>query len=467
MATTAIWKVEGWLGKILIYAENPEKTDNPAYYQYDDLSEEDKQGLSDVIDYAMREESTTSSKERFVSGVNCSPSTARDEMIAVKKRYGKNEGIVAFHGYQSFAQDEVTPEIAHEIGVKLANELWGDRFQVIVATHLDKQNHLHNHFVLNSVSYIDGYRYNDCRATYKLMRDTSDRLCKEYQLSVIENPIGNKSKHYAEWKAENEGTLTWRGIIKNDLDEAIATSVTDKQFFFKLREKGYYIKQGKDITVRPQGKQRGLKIARNFGDNYTYDAICRRILENPLITQNQKNEIKKTIPVLRLRGNLSKQRRIGGLRGRYLYYCFKLGILPKDKPISTARLHFLLKEDIRRMNELSQEAKLLCVNKIDTTEQLFSYQSKKKDEMQQHIQTRKHLRYRLRRKTLSDEDKQYLKYEISNLTKQIESLRKEVVLCDDIAERSQVIKEKLEVIRQDENKNRKVEKVNEHKRRCG
>lgn len=467
MATTAIWKVEGWLGKILIYAENPEKTDNPAYYQYDDLSEEDKQGLSDVIDYAMREKATTSSKERFVSGVNCSPNTARDEMIAVKKRYGKNEGIVAFHGYQSFAQDEVTPEIAHEIGVKLANELWGDRFQVIVATHLDKKNHLHNHFVLNSVSYIDGYRYNDCKATYKLMRDTSDRLCKEYQLSVIENPIGNKSKHYAEWKAENDGALTWKGIIKNDLDEAIATSVTDKQFFFKLREKGYYIKQGKDITVRPQGKQRGMKIARNFGDNYTYDAICRRILANPLITQNHKNEIKTTIPVLRLRGNLSKQRRIGGLRGRYLYYCFKLGILPKDKPISTARLHFLLKEDIRRMNELSQEAKLLCVNKIDTTEQLFSYQSKKKEEMQQHIQTRKHLRYRLRRKTLSDEEKQCLKYEISNLTKQIESLRKEVILCDDIAERSQVIKEKLEVIRQDESKNRKEEKVNEHKRRCG
>lgn len=237
MATTAIWKVQGWLGKILIYAENPEKTDNPAYYQYDDLSEEDKQGLSDVIDYAMREEATTSSKERFVSGVNCSPNTARDEMIAVKKRYGKNDGIVAFHGYQSFAQDEVTPEIAHEIGVKLANELWGDRFQVIVATHLDKKNHLHNHFVLNSVSYIDGYRYNDCKATYKLMRDTSDRLCKEYQLSVIENPIGNKSKHYAEWKAENEGTLTWKGIIKNDLDEAIATSVTDKQFFLNYEKK--------------------------------------------------------------------------------------------------------------------------------------------------------------------------------------------------------------------------------------
>lgn len=465
MATTSIWKVEGWLGKVLIYAENPEKTDNPAYYQSEKLSQEEKQGLTDVIQYAMREEATSSmaDKERFVSGVNCSPNTAREEMLAVKKRYGKNEGIVAFHGYQSFAPNEVTPEVAHEIGVKLANELWGDRFQVIVATHLDKQNHLHNHFVLNSVSYIDGYRYSDCRATYKLMRDTSDRLCKEYQLSVIENPAKNKSKHYAEWRAENEGVLTWRGIIKNDLDEAIVSSVTDKQFFHKLREKGYYIKQGKDITVRPQGKQRGMKIARNFGEDYTYEAICQRIMQNPIPAQRKPTITKRTVTVLRLHGDLSKQRKIGGLRGRYLYYCYKLGIFPKNKPISDARIHFLLKEDIRRMHELSQEAKLLCTNKIDTTEQLFSYQSKKKEEMQQHIQTRKHLRYRLRRKTLSDEDKQGLKYEIAELSKQIDILRKEVILCDDIAERSQVIKDKLDIIQQDETENRKEEKANERK----
>lgn len=149
MATTAIWKVKGWLGKVLIYAENPEKTDNPAFYQNDNLTQEEKQGLHDVIHYAMREEATTSTtlQERFVSGVNCSPNTAREEMLAVKNRYGKNEGIVAFHGYQSFAENEITPEMAHEIGVRLANELWGDRFQVIVATHLDKEKHLHNHIL--------------------------------------------------------------------------------------------------------------------------------------------------------------------------------------------------------------------------------------------------------------------------------------------------------------------------------
>lgn len=106
--------------------------------------------LGDVIGYAMREDATKSEelKQQFVAGVNCSINTARSEMMAVKKHYGEEDSIVAFHDYQSFAPNEVTPELAHEIGIKLANELWGERFLVIVATHLDKGNHIHNHFVL-------------------------------------------------------------------------------------------------------------------------------------------------------------------------------------------------------------------------------------------------------------------------------------------------------------------------------
>ena len=239
MATTAIWDVKGWLGKILIYAENPEKTDNPEFYQNETSSSEEVQGLSDVIDYAMRDSATKSEelKQQFVSGINCFPNTARQEMLAVKKQYGKEDGNIAYHGYQSFAEGEVTPELAHKIGVKMANELWGERFQVIVATHLDKANHLHNHFVINSVSFKDGLKYNDCTKSYMLMRKTSDRLCKEYGLSVIDNPKRGKAKHYGEWKAEQDGRPTWRGIIKQDIDEIIATSFTDKQFFYKLKEK--------------------------------------------------------------------------------------------------------------------------------------------------------------------------------------------------------------------------------------
>ena len=154
MATTSIWRVKGWLGKVVIYAENPEKTANPIFYADRELSEHDGQQLTDVIRYAVNSEKTQEKGNedgaplhRFVSGINCSPATARDEMLAVKKRFGKKDGTVAYHGYQSFAPGEATPELAHEIGVKLATRLWGDRYQVIIATHLDKENHLHNHFV--------------------------------------------------------------------------------------------------------------------------------------------------------------------------------------------------------------------------------------------------------------------------------------------------------------------------------
>lgn len=462
MATTAIWDVKGWLGKLVIYAENPEKTTNPKYYEKKNMNDNETEALRDVIGYAMREDATVSEelKEHFVSGINCSINTARTEMMAVKKRYGKEDGIVAFHGYQSFAPNEATPEIAHEIGVRLANELWGERFQVIVATHLDKENHIHNHFVLNSVSFIDGYRYNDCTKTYMLMRKTSDRICKDFGLSVIENPKRGKAKHYGEWKAEKDGRPTWRGIIKADVDEAISKAVTDKQFFYLLRQKGYTIKQGKDITVRPQGKERGMKLARNLGDEYTYDAICKKIVANTRSSPPEKKDPSKIV-VMKLHGSLNKHRKYKGLRALYLQYCFKLGILPKNKTVSPARLHFLLKEDLAKLENINKETKLLCMNKIDTSQQLFSYQNQQQEQMNSLISKHKHLRYKLR-SVHSDDDKSLLKSEISKFTAEIGNLRKEVVLCDHIAKRSEVMKEKLKIIKEDE---RKEETKIEHRRR--
>ena len=216
MATTSIWSVKGWLGKVVIYVENPEKTTAPEiakFPRYENEGavqrEEKMQSLSDVIAYAVNAEKTRRKgkkgeegivseteqiMQQYVSGINCTPATARNEMIAVKKRYGKDEGIVAFHGYQSFAPGECTPALAHEIGVRLAQELWGGRFQVLVATHLDKAHHLHNHFVVNSVSYLDGKRYHRTNRDYRDMRATSDRLCREYGLSVIEHPQPGMSR---------------------------------------------------------------------------------------------------------------------------------------------------------------------------------------------------------------------------------------------------------------------------------
>ncbi len=484
VATTSIWSVKGWLGKVVIYVQNPDKTKNPEIAKLPELSgmeERETQGLSDIIAYAVNAEKTRQRgkpeaaedviddenekvMEQYVSGVNCAPTTARSEMMAVKKRYGKDEGIMAFHGYQSFAPGECTPAMAHEIGVKLAEELWGSRFQVVVATHLDKAHHLHNHFVVNSVSFADGRRYHRSNQDYRDMRNVSDRLCREYGLSVIENPKG-KAKHYGEWRAEKEGKPTYLGMIKADVDEAIAKARTEKQFFHYLKEKGYSIKFGKDITVRAEGRERGMKLARNFGEEYTIESIRRRILTQTVKKQPSPAPApeKKTY-VIRVHGNLKRARKIGGLRGLYLHYCYLLGILPKNRtPVNPKQVHMLFREDLIKLDKISKETRLLCHYRIDTTEQLFSLQEELQGKMAGLAEERKHLRYKSR--SVKDSEKlSEIKAEISTLTKQIGELRKEVALCDGIAARSGVMKEKLETVRQETRKG-KEENSHEHIRR--
>ncbi|MCL2605711.1 MAG: relaxase/mobilization nuclease domain-containing protein [Coriobacteriia bacterium] len=176
MATTKIWKVTGSLPKLINYISNPDKTAG---------------GL-------------------LITGVNCSLQTAVMEMEAVKTQYGKNSGTTAFHAYQSFVEGEVTAMTAHEIGVKLAESQLGNRFQVLVSTHTDHENHIHNHFMWNSVSHTDGLRYNHDKAVYRSFRNESDRLCREHKLSVIKQPSSHKTKSYDAWNAAKEGTPTVR-----------------------------------------------------------------------------------------------------------------------------------------------------------------------------------------------------------------------------------------------------------------
>lgn len=481
MATTSIWSIKGWLGKVVIYVENPEKTKNPEVAKLPQISgmqESDTQSLSDVIAYAVSEEKTKREKksgrdnqertaeiddeqekvmEQYVSGVNCTPTTARTEMMAVKKRYGKDEGIMAFHGYQSFAPGECTPAMAHEIGVKLAEELWGSRFQVLVATHLDKAHHLHNHFVVNSVSFADGKRYHRTNQDYRDMRSASDRLCREYGLSVIAHPEKGKSRHYAEWKAEQEGKPTYHSMVRADVDEAILKARTEKQFFHYLKEMGYSIKFGKDITVCLQERERGLKLARNFGEEYTLESIRRRILTQEVKkTRSDPPPLpeKKHYTVI-VHGNRNRTRKIGGLRGLYLHYCYLLGILPKGRPpLTPKQVHRIFREDLRKLDMISKETRLLCHYHIDTAEQLFSLKEELQGRMERLADERKHLRYKSR--SIKDSERlTEVKGEISNLTKQIGDLRKEVALCDGIAARSGVVKEKLETVRQEEKQENK------------
>ena len=474
MATTSIWRVKGWLGKVVIYIENPDKTENPAFYEKADMTERQAQGLSDVIDYAVNSEKTQAGSEnavvmqQFVSGVNCHPATAREEMIAVKKRFGKEDGTIAYHGYQSFAPGEATPEMAHEIGVRLAQQLWGEKYQVVVATHLDKESHLHNHFVVNTVSFLDGIKYHRTGKDYYDMQKASDNLCREYGLSVIEEPKRGKGKQYGEWRAEQEGRPTWCGIVRTEIDEAIRQSMTERQFFDNLRKRGYEIKLGKDISVRPPGKERFVRLERNFGELYSYGGIKKRILahvsrERPLVEPDRATHH------ARLRGNINGARKITGFRALYFHYCYLLGIFPKNQPRRNKRLHFLLREDLMKLDAISEETKLLVQNHIDTAEQLSFYKAGLEAKIEALTADRKALYRKQRTVSVKSDDERLLavKAQITAVSRELAALRREVRLCDDIAECSGVIKEKVKAVREDKDSQGKENKRDEQFRRRG
>ena len=234
---------------------------------------------------------------------------------------------------------------------------------------------------------------------------------------------------------------------------------------------GYSIKFGKDITVCPNDRERGLKLARNFGEDYTLESIRRRILTQKtekahLRVQPDRQEKQKTVTIT-LHGNLNRTKKIGGLRGLYLHYCYLLGILPKNRPpISPKQVHLLFREDLRKLDTISKETRLLCHYHIDTAEQLFSLKEELQGQMEQLVDERKHLRYKSR--SIKDHERlTEVKEEISALTEQIGELRKGVVLCDGIAARSGVIREKLEAVRQEKENQatRKEEMSHEHVRR--
>lgn len=339
MAVCEIWDVRGRLDHPIDYAENPEKTANPKY------TEADLQAMGDVMKYATNDQKTE--KQFYVMGVNCEVATARQEMMIAKEQFRDQSKIICYHGFQSFAEGEVTPDIAHEIGVKLAQAMWGDRFQVIVATHLNT-GCLHNHFVLNSISYVDGKHYYDNKANLRLLRQRSDELCREYSLSVIEKPQGRKIP-YALYQAEKNGLPTRDNVARQAVDEAISKSFTLKDFDRLMNDMGYrcsFDPNHKYWTIIGKGWKRPKRLYK-LGDNYTNDRILERINENPYSVKfAQFTETKKEYRVYKLKGSLSGAKKVGGLRGLYLHYCYKLGVLPKGRKQNYARLHHLLKDGV-------------------------------------------------------------------------------------------------------------------------
>lgn len=435
MATTKIWAVKTRLDHVLRYAENEEKTLNRAW------SKVDYQSMRDVMDYAMNDAKTE--QQYYVSGWNCLPGIARQEMQLVKRRFGKEDGILAFHGYQSFKPGEVTPQIAHEIGMKLAQELWLDH-QVIVATHVDK-NHVHNHFVLNSVA-LNGRKFNACKASYREMRAASDRLCREHGLSVIEPKSTNTTKHYAEWAAERAGEPTFRSIMREDIDHAVKYSMTMEQFYAAMKKKGYvFAQRGSFLRIKASGSQRFMRL-RSLGPGYSEQAIQRKILSHryPQIEPRQPQKPKKHV---RVQGDFRLSKVTWkGLRALYFFYLRKLREA-KNHPKQS--YPFVLKEDLRHLDALSEQAKLLHRYKLDTGEQVQAVQNTLSEKLSE-LQSERTALYNERRRTgTTEERKQEIEARLNELSATNKQLRRDLKLCADVLLRSREIEEKRRILQQE------------------
>ena len=176
MPITSIWPIKGSYVQALSYIANPMKTEAK-----DGIVAE----LEDVLDYVSNGEKTN--QKYYVTGINCDPDSATESFRKTKIAFGKSDGVLAFHAIQSFKPGEVNAALTHQIGVELAAKMWGDKFEVVVCTHLDK-DHPHNHFVVNSVSWVDGKKFDNSRKDYQRFSSLSDDLARRYGHSVIGKP---------------------------------------------------------------------------------------------------------------------------------------------------------------------------------------------------------------------------------------------------------------------------------------
>ena len=419
MATTSIWSIKNNLKQSINYLINPEKTINKDY---------GKKNYKYLESYSNKDYDFKNEKAEYVSCINCSEYDPYGDMKFTKEQYRKTDNVLAFHGYQSFKEGEVTADIAHEIGVKFAEEMFRD-YEVVVATH-QNTNHIHNHFIINSVSYKTGKKYNNNRANLAKLRQISDSICAEYGLSVLDEDISYKNTY--KHKVLNDD---YYKILKEDLDNVISYSVTLKQVVERLKKLNYqvYFRNG-ILTIYKDGYDK-VRIEKAFGNNYSIDSLNKRLYSSRQI-------VFKPLPQRTIFEEYSRtNKHHKGIYGLYLYYCYLLNVFPQKHP--KQYLPYSIRQDIKKLNEYSEQIRFMSTNKIETKEDLDNFTKTNYEEYKNLIGKRENLWKRYHR-AKTEEDKSEILAEINSIQPTIRDLRKYDKYCKDIKARSESIQNNLD-----------------------
>ena len=316
--------------------------------------------LQDAVDYAINREKTE--LDCFETGLSCVCETAFEDMRDTVQRWQQTAGVQGYHLVQSFAEGEVTPELAHQIGVELAEQLLQGRFQTVVTTHLNTK-HYHNHIVWCSVALDNGRKYHsNAKSYYTEVRARSDALCRKYGLSIIETKESEQSSMpYHVWLDEQENRPNWTSMVRQDVDEAISQALTWRQFLQCLSQKGYTFRFNRKYpTLKPPGKPRPIRF-KTLGKQYTPEAIQQRILYS-----------QKTYPAephvrhVRLHGTYQKVRKLKGLRVFYYRELYMLGVFHR-KPWHPSPA---VREEIRQLDKRIEQYEFLMNRDTRTLAQL-------------------------------------------------------------------------------------------------
>ena len=402
-----------------------------------------KTRLDTIIKYIMNGEKTE--KMMYVSGVNCKPDTAIQEMQDTKKRFDKEDGIISYHLIQSFDGKEVSPKKCHELGLQYAKELFGDDFQFVVATHLNTDN-VHNHIVINSVSFKSGYKFYSNRETKDFIRITSDFICRENGLSVIKTPWKNKG--YYKLYAKNNPYMQ---LVKKDIDEAISISNSYKGFVSKLESKGYYVSENEDtgLVIERDNSYQVVRPQELFGDNYTKEKIRYRI-ENKIYNQVYipKKKYKMSIEEYNKFKQKQREHKLRELPALYILICLLLKIDPLSEKIEIKDYKIPITKEmkisLKHLDSLSQQTILLAESKITSLEELKSYRYNLEENLRILKGKRENL-WRKRKKEINPKIKEKIMHEISDLTSLIKKDNKDIVNCYEIENRTILLKNQLEL----------------------
>ncbi len=401
MAITGFWPIKDNISRVIDYAVNPEKTIAP-----EDMSDD----LKKVLRYTSDPGKTD--KLMYVSALNCPWQQAHEWMTATKKRYGKLGGNTCYHGFQSFYGKEVSPEEAHALGMETARRMWGDEYEVLVTTHLNTGN-VHNHFVVNSVSFRTGRKYENHKRDHQRLREVSDELCREHGLYVIENPRSH-GLSFAEWRAHKDGILTMKERLALDMKECLDFAISVPHFYQLMERMGYTVdRRGKYPSFLPKDGKRPLRL-KEKGKSLT-EADIERLLDESFENQPE------TIVIPKMEKPFVPYQKQHGFMALVYWWMYALGLIGKGKKIP----YRIDREEVRKFNRYKRLNEFIIEYRIDTWEQLYS----RRDaliERQTELAVRRNELRRNQRRT-GDKDP-----EIAEITAELRRIRRELRICGEL-----------------------------------